>query len=386
MKKVLITIGIVVVLLFGVVFAIPLINNSRNNRLQDDPEHKELIRKDAAESLEGVIAKYQLALDYPSNMLLFLKLDIADVDGCMSDYNKSSGECKVQYAYHDLNDDGFDELIIANKVGHENINITDIYYYDGNSAKKLLGGFYARNYLTIYEKGKFSVHGSGGACCGTNEYYGNIKSIENAVDDWENLGLVLSYEYDVDQDKHSYLKFDKNHNQANISEKEFNKLIESYNNKVDYGKWDWVEMKPNSEVIIDDKYKVTDYFYLTDKDKFVKGKINIGGLQTNYTASELATLYPKLYELVIKIGYDITSCRKYGKGCEFDLNTYEYPMKYMEELKDIYRPVIWHYIVTYATELYYDSDGDGYVDSISKDGYRIAPIDQYNENFGELVD
>lgn len=386
MKKILISIGIVVVLLLAVTFVIPLINNSKEKKLLNDPEYKDLMNERAVESFDTIIAKYQLALDYPSNMLNILNLGIYDVDGCMSDYNKNSGDCSVQYAYYDLNHDNIDELIIANDHGYEDVVITDIYYYDNNSAKLLLGGFYNRNYLTIYENGKFASHGSGGACCGIDEYYGNMDSIGKDVIDWTDLGIVLQYEYDVDQGKYSYSKFDKNYKQTNISEKKFNELIESYSNRVDYSKWNWVEMKPNPEVIIDDKYKATDYFYLTDKNRFVKGKVSIGGLQTNYTAYELATSYPKLYELVTQMGYDVTYCRKQGKVCEINLNTYEYPMKYMEEVKDIYSPVVWHYIVTSTIELYYDSDGDGYVDSISKYGYRIAPIDEYNKNFGELVD
>lgn len=388
MKKILISIGIVVVFLLAVTFVIPLINNSKEKKLLNDPEYKDLMNERAVESFDTIIAKYQLALDYPSNMFNILKLGINDATGCMSDYNKNSGECTIHYTYHDLNNDDIDELIIGVKEGSD-IILSDVYYYDGSSAKRLFGdlesaGFWYRNRLSILGNGKFMVEGYGGAESGGKKYYGNIVSPKEKVIRWNDFGLIVDYEFDNGEDR--YTKYDKNQDGKNISKDAYNKLIGSFDNELDYSNWDWIAMKPNFNVTINSKYKVTDYFYLTDKDKFVKGQVYIGGIQTNYTANELATSYPKLHELVTQMGYDITYCRKQGKGCEINLNTYEYPMKYMEEVKDIYSPVVWHYIVTSTIELYYDSDGDGYVDSISKYGYRIAPIDEYNENFGELVD
>lgn len=388
MKKKLLIIGIVIgILLIGFVFLFlfPVYNHNLMNNKLDNPEFKDDMKEETAKSYDEVIAKYQQALDYPYNMFSILNLGINDMESCMSEYNQDGGFCTVQYAYHDLNGDGIDELIIGNNM-YDNILITDIYYYDGSSAKSLLGGFWYRNSVTIYENGKFIVHGSGGACCGNDSYYGNTKSIENNVDNWNDFGLVLNYEYDVDQGEHSYMKFDKEHNQTNISEKEFNKLTESFNNKVDYKKWDWTKLTSNQDVKVDDKYKVKDYIYLTDKDKIVQGIVKVQGFQTNYTAYELAVSYPKLYETIIRFATDVTGCYNQGKKCTINLSSYEFPMKYMQETGDLRNPIEWHFVISSTIEVYYDSNNDGYVDTSSKNGYLVAPIDEYNERFGELID
>lgn len=382
-KKFAIILPIVFVIIVCVIFVIPTINNKRNQKINTNTEiiDKEIL----SESYGEVINKYQMALDYPYNMFSILNLGINDMEGCMSDYNQDENFCTIQYAYHDLNGDGNDELIIGNNM-YNDILITDIYYYDGSSAKSLLGGFWYRNSVTLYGNGKFTVHGSGGACCGTNSYYGNTKSIENNVYNWNDFGLVLEHEYDVEQGKHSYKKFDKDHNAKNISEKEFNELSEAFDNEVDYKKWDWKKLTRNKDVKIDDKYKVKDYIYLTDKDKVVKGIVKAQGFQTNYTAYELAVSYPKLYETIIKFATDVTECYNQGKKCTINLKSYEFPMKYMKETVDLQKPIEWHYVVSSIMEAYYDSDNDGYVDSSSKNGYLVAPIDEYNQRFGELVD
>lgn len=387
MKKKLLIIGIVIgILLIGFVFLFPVYNhNLMNNKLDNNPEFKDVMEEESLKSFDEVIAGYQKALDYPSNMIDILNLDVFDMEGCMSDYNQDGGSCTVQYAYRDLNSDGIDELIIGNNI-YNDILITNIYYYDGSSAKSLLGGFWYRNSVTIYENGKFIVHGANGACCGINSYYGNTKSIENNVDNWNDFGPVLEYEYDVEQGIHSYMKFDKNHQQTNISEKEFNKLTESFNDKVDYKVWDWKKLTTNQDVKVDDKYIAKDYIYLTNSNKVVKGLVVTQGVQTNYTAYELAVSYPKLYETIIKLAPDVTECYVKKQNCTTNIYTYDFPMKYMEEVADLQRPVEWHYVVTSAIEVYYDSDNDGYVDSSSKNGYLVAPIDEYNERFGELID
>ena len=387
MKKKLLIIGAVIgILLISFVFLFPIYNNNlMKSRLNNNPEFKADIKKETAKSYDEIIANYQKALDYPYNMVSILNLDVFDMEGCMSEYNQDEGFCTVQYAYYDLNGDGIDELIIGNDM-YNDILITNIYYYDGSSAKSLLGGFWYRNSVTIYENGKFIVHGANGACCGINSYYGNIKSIENNVDNWKDFGLVLEYEYDVDQNIHSYMKFDKNHHQTYISEKEFNKSSEYFNDKVDYKKWDWKKLTSNQNVKVDDKYKVKDYIYLTGSDKVVKGIVVTQGFQINYTAYELATSYPKLYETIIKFATNVTDCYNQGNKCITSLKTYDYPMKYMENTSDLQRPVEWHYVISSTNEVYYDSDNDGYVDTSIERAYIVAPIDEYEKRFGELID
>ena len=387
MKKKLLIIGIVIgVLLIGFVFLLPIFYNLMNNRLDNNPE----LNKIAQESFDEVIAGYQKALDYPSNMIDILNLDVFDMEGCMSDYNQDEGSCTVQYAFYDLNSDGVDELIIGNNI-YNDILITNIYYYDGSSAKSLLGGFWYRNSVTIYDNGKFIVHGANGACCGTNSYYGNIKSIENNVDNWNDFGLVLEYEYDVEQGIHSYMKFDKNHQQTNISEKEFNKLTESFNDKVDYKKWDWKELTSNQDVKVDDKYKVYDYFYIAEQDLFVKGKaVNEDYSSERIMKSDLKTLYPKLYNVADRIKYNMSRCIQASAQtngqykCEVDTSTYVYPMiyQYPAEGTSSKAGLTEYYFKT--ANIYYDTDDDGYVDQAGK-GIFVAPIDQFNEKVGQLL-
>ena len=387
MKKKLLIIGIVIgILLIGFVFLFPIYNNLMKNRLDNNPE----LNKIAQESFDEVIAGYQKALDYPSNMIDILNLDVFDMEGCMSDYNQDEGSCTVQYAYYDLNSDGIDELIIGNNI-YNDILITNIYYYDGSSAKSLLGGFWYRNSVTIYDNGKFIVHGANGACCGTNSYYGNIKSIENNVDNWNDFGLVLEYEYDVEQGIHSYMKFDKNHQQTNISEKEFNKLTESFNDKVDYKKWDWKELTSNQDVKVDDKYKVYDYLYIVEQNLFVKGKaVNEEYSDERIMKNDLKTLYPKLYNVADRIKYNMSRCIQASAQtngqykCEVDTSTYVYPMiyQYPAEGTSSKAGLTEYYFKT--ANIYYDTDDDGYVDQAGK-GIFVAPIDQFNEKVGQLL-
>ncbi len=387
MKKKLLIIGIVIgILLIGFVFLFPIYNNLMKNRLDNNPK----LNKIAQESFDEVIAGYQKALDYPSNMIDILNLDVFDMEGCMSDYNQDEGSCTVQYAYYDLNSDGIDELIIGNNI-YNDILITNIYYYDGSSAKSLLGGFWYRNSVTIYENGKFIVHGANGACCGTNSYYGNIKSIENNVDNWNDFGLVLEYEYDVEQGKHSYMKFDKNHQQTNISEKEFNKLSDSFNDKVDYKKWDWKELTSNQDVKVDDKYKVYDYLYIVEQNLFVKGKaVNEEYSDERIMKNDLKTLYPKLYNVADRIKYNMSRCIQASAQtngqykCEVDTSTYVYPMIYQYPAEGTSSKAgLTEYYFTTAN-IYYDTDDDGYVDQAGK-GIFVAPIDQFNEKVGQLL-
>ena len=387
MKKKLLIIGIVIgILLIGFVFLFPIYNNLMKNRLDNNPE----LNKIAQESFDEVIAGYQKALDYPSNMIDILNLDVFDMEGCMSDYNQDEGSCTVQYAYYDLNNDGIDELIIGNNI-YNDILITNIYYYDGSSAKSLLGGFWYRNSVTIYENGKFIVHGANGACCGTNSYYGNIKSIGNNVDNWNDFGLVLEYEYDVEQGIHLYMKFDKNHQQTNILEKEFNKLTESFNDKVDYKKWDWKELTSNQDVKVDDKYKVYDYLYIVEQDLFVKGKaVNEEYSDERIMKNDLKTLYPKLYNVADRIKYNMSICVQASAQtngqykCEVDISTYVYPMiyQYPAEGTSSKAGLTEYYFKT--ANIYYDTDDDGYVDQAGK-GIFVAPIDQFNEKVGQLL-
>lgn len=154
---------------------------------------------------------------------------------------------------------------------------------------------------------------------------------------------------------------------------------------MDYSSWNWTQIIENKDVKIDDKYKVVDYIYSTEYNKFVKGIVVSEGFQTNYTAYEIAYSYPKLYEIIKDMAHDVTECYFKQKNCQGDIYSYNYPMKYMQELVDLKHSIEWHYVVTSALEYYYDSDNDGYVDTSSKNGYLIAPIDEYNNRFGELI-
>ena len=99
----------------------------------------------------------------------------------------------------------------------------------------------------------------------------------------------------------------------------------------------------------------------------------------------MAVSYPKLYESIIKFAPDVTECYIEKQNCRTNIYTYDYPMKYMKEVPDLQRPVEWHYVVSLVSEVYYDSDNDGYVDSSRNNAYLVAPIDEYNERFGELT-
>lgn len=64
--------------------------------------------------------------------------------------------------------------------------------------------------------------------------------------------------------------------------------------------------------------------------------------------------------------------------CRFNLNSYGI-CRTNSRLKKALR-------VLCVGDVYYDSDNDGYVDSSSEWSYLVAPIEQYNERFGELID
>lgn len=388
-KKLLIVIPIIVIVLAAIIL-LPAINNKKNKQIR---MNSPIVDKQVlSSSYDEVINKYQMALDYPYNMIAILNLGVFDMEGCLSDYNQDNGYCTVQYAYHDLNNDGIDELIIANDI-YDTILIVDIYYYDGSSVKSLLGGFWFRNNVTLYENGKFIVNGADGASRGTDSYYGNVVSIKEKDDNWNNFGLVAKYEYDLDLGMHTYKKYDKNHNEKLISEKEFNKISEEFNNKVKYDDWEWHKLTENPDVKVDDKYKVSDYFYLVDKDIFVKGKMVTGDYtNSREMKSDLRILYPKLYDVVDKIAYNFSRCVQ-GSAmtngqyqCEVDTSSYLYPQKYQyppEGKSD--KAGLTEFFFKQAN-IYYDTDGDGYVDSKATDAVIVAPIDEYDQKYGKLID
>ena len=394
-KKKLLIIGIVIgVLLIGFVFLFPIFYNLMKNRLGNNPEFKDNIKEETARSFDEIIARYQRLLDYPSNMIDILNLKVNYGDGCL--LHDDGETCNLYYIYYDLNKDEVDELIIGTGRDESYIMIADVFYFDGTAAKRLFGelesvGFWYRNSLSILENGKFVVRGYSGACCGSEKYYGNVKSSNDDVISWNDFGLVLNYEYNVDKGEHSYVKFDKNHQQINISEKEFNKLSDSFNDKVDYNKWDWKKLTKSSDFVVDDKYKVYDYLYIVEQDLFVKGKaVNEEYSDERIMKNDLKTLYPKLYNVADRIKYNMSRCIQASAQtngqykCEVDTSTYVYPMiyQYPAEGTSSKSGLTEYYFKT--ANIYYDTDDDGYVDQAGK-GIFVAPIDQFDEKVGQLL-
>lgn len=371
MKKKLIIIGSFIgVLILCLVLLVPFILNtklSKNRSGVDSTIDNDNIPLEKVEvSFDEVIAKYQKYLSYPRQTANLL--DIA----------RGTGEAEeFLYTFYDLNDDGVDELIIGENTYGYNY-IVDIYYSDGISAKSLFpGGFWERCQPDILENGQFSVFGSNGAAAGSTTYYGNVKSPKDKVTNWEDFGKILEYEFEYEQKK--YIKFDKNQNEQTISKKEFDDLVSSLGKSVDTSNWEWKTITKDPSVTADE-FKVYDYFYLVDKDKFVKG-ISLGGSAVKgnqrIMRTSLATLYPKLFEVAKETAYDMTFSVNTGVQ-EIDTSTYRYPMYYQyQDTGNI------EFFFT-ISDIYYDTDGDGYADSKGQ-GYFVAPIDQYENKYGKLT-
>lgn len=380
MKKKLIIIGSILgVLVLCFVLLFPFLMNKRNNnKLMNNSNSNNVTSEELYSSFDEIIAKYQKYLSYPRNSAHLLNLNIGVGDFCYG-----VDECNYRYTYEDLNNDEVDELIIVSDY-YSYLYVADIYYFDGMSVKSLYpGGFIVRNQPTILENGQFLVHGSNGAESWVDEYYGNVKSPKEKVTDWEDFGLIL--EYNFEHGDETYIKYDENHKSKPISKKEFDELVLSFGKSVDINKWEWqtITKDPN---ITADEFKVVDYFYLPDKDKFVKG-ISLGEKFYSdiiMSRDKLYIQYPKLFNIAKEIGYDMTFCIITSEAtngqhkCEVDLSTYKYPTFYQ-----IQSSGNWEFFFT-SSDIYYDTDEDGYVDSTGN-GYFIAPINQYDSKYGPLV-
>ena len=135
---------------------------------------------------------------------------------------------------------------------------------------------------------------------------------------------------------------------------------------------------PNSNV---ERYEVTEYFYIADEKKFLKGTpVDITNVVNNQRIfdSALATNYPNLYNIVKNIAYDWTEQDYTGQNT-VDLSTYLYPtcFTYMDTGQK-------EYFFTLG-EVYFDVDKDGYTDTLGT-GYFIAPIDEFEQMYPDLVD
>lgn len=381
MKKKLIIIGSVIgVLILCLVLLVPFVLNtklSKNRPGTDSTLDNDNVPSEKAEvSFDEVIEKYQKYLSYPKGSARLLDLNISVGDYCLG-----ADECYYRYTYQDLNNDGIDELIIGSGTNELYTYIVDIYYFDG-SVKDLFhkletAGFWGRNQLTILEDGQFSVYGSSGANSGSETYYGNVKSPKDKVSSWEDFGKILEYDFDYEQKK--YTKYDKNQNEQTISKKEFDNLVSSLGKSVDTSNWEWKTITKDPSITADE-FKVYDYFYLVDKDKFVKG-ISLGGSTVKgnqrIMRTSLATVYPKLFEVAKETAYDMTFSVNTGVQ-EIDISTYRYPMYYQyQDTGNI------EFFFT-ISDIYYDSDDDGYVDWKGQ-GYFVAPIDEYENKYGKLT-
>lgn len=135
---------------------------------------------------------------------------------------------------------------------------------------------------------------------------------------------------------------------------------------------------PNSNV---KRYEVTEYFYIADEKKFLKGTpVDITNVVNNQRIfdSALASNYPNLYNIVKNIAYDWTEQAYTGQN-NVDLSTYLYPtcFTYMDTGQK-------EYFFTLG-EVYFDVDKDGYTDTLGT-GYFIAPIDEFEQMYPDLVD
>ncbi len=373
MKKKLIIIGSFIgVLILCLVLLVPFVLNtklSKNRPGTDSTLDNDNVPSEKVEvSFDEVIAKYQKYLSYPKESAHLLDLNISVGDYCLG-----ADECYYRYVYQDLNNDGIDELVVGSGWNLDYTYIVDIFYSNGTSVKSLYpGGFWNRNSVTLLEDGRFVIHGSGGAESWVDSYYGNIKSPKDRITNWEDFGLLLEYTYEYGQE--TFTKYGKT-----VSKKEFDDLVSSLGKSVDTSNWEWKTITKDPSVTADE-FKVYDYFYLVDKDKFVKG-ISLGGSTVKgnqrIMRTSLATLYPKLFEVAKETAYDMTFSVNTGVQ-EIDTSTYRYPMYYQyQDTGNI------EFFFT-ISDIYYDTDGDGYADSKGQ-GYFVAPIDQYENKYGKLT-
>lgn len=130
-----------------------------------------------------------------------------------------------------------------------------------------------------------------------------------------------------------------------------------------------------------EKYEVTDYFYVTDEKKFLKGKpADIKNVKNNQRIydNELANDFPNLYNVVKNIAYDWTEQAYTGQN-KVDLSTYLYPKCYYYTSTGKKE-----YFFTLG-QVYYDTDKDGFTDTLGV-GYFIAPINELEQKYPDLVD
>ena len=384
MKKKLIIIGSILgVLVLCFVLLFPFLMNKRKNVLYS-PDNN--IYGNVTVDYDDIINQYQKYLNYQNYIEYFgsaktiLNLNIIPYSGGYAD--------SYQYALGDLNGDEIDELVIKS-VDEDYNDIVDIYYYDGTSAKRVFGdmqtsGFWGRNRISILGNGQFETFGSDGAGFHTSTYYGNIQDPTSKVSDWSNFGKILeeTQEYETT----TYTLFDSATNSKNISKSKFESITNKLGAGLNIDDWDWKTITSTPNFVPDDKYKVYDYFYLIDKDTFVKG-ISLGEKFYSdiiMSRDKLYIQYPKLFNIAKEIGYDMTFCIITSEAtngqhkCEVDLSTYKYPTFYQ-----IQSSGNWEFFFI-SSDIYYDSNNDGYVDSTGI-GYFIAPIDQYDSKYGPLV-
>lgn len=375
MKKLIIIVPIIL-LIVALIVLVPVVYNLKR-QAKVDPEIIELKQEQAIESYDEVIAQYQKLFDYPTNMIDILDLRINYGLGCMLN-DRSEEVCNFYYAYHDLNNDGVDELIFAEENDYS-LYIVDIYYYDGIQINRLFGdmessGFWYRNKLTIFESGKFFVSSYGGASEGSERYYGDIKESSNILESWKNFGLVYEYVYDFNSQRR--VKYNSKGESTNISESEYNKLSESYGKEVDYKNWEWKKFTKDPDFVIPDRYKPTDCIYLVEEEDIVKGIVTSEFLKTDFSTYEIN---PKLKKFVSEIAYDKAICEVQNPLCDIWLATYNYPYKYMKEVKAFPANTFeLHFVVLSLHEVLYDTDDDGYVDEKAGFSYLISPINEYD--------
>lgn len=128
------------------------------------------------------------------------------------------------------------------------------------------------------------------------------------------------------------------------------------------------------------KYVVTEYFYITDEKKFLKGTpVDVKNVKNNYRiySDELANSYPNLYKVVKEIAYDF-SADAYSGQSSVDISTYLYPtsFSYVSTGKI-------EYFFTLG-QIYFDTDNDGFTDTLGS-GYFIAPIKELEQKNPDLV-
>ena len=149
----------------------------------------------------------------------------------------------LAYTFNDLNHDGKDELIIGQDGSYYSDNyykVFGIYRYDDNYKVKLIPlpeGNKNNSHINILEDGYFEVN-YGWQSIQNRSIYGNVKNEKKVLDNWNNFGEILKYDFYEDSESNWQLRLDIYKN---------GKLIESHKS-ITWDAWYEVDNKPLSDL------------------------------------------------------------------------------------------------------------------------------------------